>query len=309
MIAMDQGLEHISFWLQVREWTVTGRFLILGGEMPILPKHLKSSSGAFHRIHNLFFKPVPQISRKFEFQGVIAFEKSAIADHRSLSATALSPVEMLVSDPQGRRLGHLNGTSIFDIPKGSYLRDFPLTDDEGTGEGPGEATGVKTAHITTPQDGTYHLEVTGTGNGMYTLKFRAIAMDGTAQDITISGMTQSGLKTTYLIAYSSTPGAAVRVFDTILQDDSNGIIFNCNSTSGDYQFTRCSDGFTLNGRGQVIKRGCGIFLQDFSSSDRRVQAQIDNCQNKGNAAVQVFALGRTFTILDRNTINNTGTCQ
>lgn len=99
------------------------------------------------------------------------------------------------------------------------------------------------------------------------------------------------------------------VFDTILQDDSNGLIFSFNSTSGDYQFTRCSDGVILHGRGQVIRRGCEIFLQDFSSLDHRVRAQIDNCQNKGSATVQVFALGRTFTITDLNTRNNTGTCQ
>jgi hypothetical protein len=250
-----------------------------------------------------------QIFRKFVFQEVRAFAKSSIADHRSLSITGLSPVELLVTDPQGRRLGYLDGTYTFDIPKGSYLRDFPLTDDDGTGEGPGEATGVKTAYMAAPQEGMYHLEVSGTGSGMYTLEFRAVAMDGTEQDITISGMTHPGLKSTYLIAYSSTHGAAVRVFDTILQDDSNGIILNFNSMTGDYQFTRCSDGFTLNGRGQVIKRGCGIFLQDFSAPDRRVVAQIDNCQNKGTATVQVFALGRAFTIVDRNTTNNTGTCQ
>lgn len=221
---------------------------------------------------------------------------------------SVGDAELLIIDPTGNRMGFDSASGIIheEIPRSTHFIDS-LKDDL-TGEAATEVS--YSVPMFQPLQGTYQVSVIGLKLGTYTLLINSFSQDGSPQPaLAVSGMTRPGLTSTYLIAYSSTPGAVARVFDTFLQDDSNGITFNFSSTSGDYQFTRCSDGFTLNGRGQVIKRGCGIFLQDFSSSDRRVVAQIDNCQNKGTATVQVFALGRTFTILDRNTGNNTGTCR
>jgi len=158
-------------------------------------------------------------------------------------------------------------------------------------------------------EGLYHLELSGTGSGSYALKLRAVAKSGATQETALTGITRVGLKSSYLVEYFPTLGTLLRLSDTSLQDTSNGYIFNFNSMNGDYQFTRCSDGFTLNGTAEVIKRGCVIFLQDSSLRDRRIRVQVDNCSNIGTAAVQVLSLGRTFTILDRSTNNNTGTCQ
>ena len=96
------------------------------------------------------------------------------------------------------------------------------------------------------------------------------------------------------------------LFNICIQDDSNGDLFRFNSNTGDYQFTNCS-GFTLSGTGSLIKKGSIITLQHYAA-DRRVLARIDTSVNKGTASIQVFSQGTTFTIMDRNTANNTCAC-
>lgn len=101
------------------------------------------------------------------------------------------------------------------------------------------------------------------------------------------------------------PTDAVSMFDICLQDDSNGNSLQFNSTTGDYIFTTSSpSGFTLGGRGTITIRGSIITLQE-NRPDRRVLANIDNSAHRGTASVQVFSLGRTFTISSRNTNNST----
>jgi hypothetical protein len=102
-------------------------------------------------------------------------------------------------------------------------------------------------------------------------------------------------------AYEASPA-----FDICIQDDSSGSIFKFNSTTGDYQFNNCA-GFTLNGLGGLIQRGGIITLQHYSS-DRRVLARIDTSVNKATASIQLFSPSTTFTIIDRNTANNTCAC-
>lgn len=96
-------------------------------------------------------------------------------------------------------------------------------------------------------------------------------------------------------------------FDMCLQDDSNGNLLQFNSTTGEYQFTKCRSGLVLSGTGSLTTRGSIITLQDYAT-DRRVLARIDGSVNKGTASIQVFSQGTTFTIMDRNTTNNTCTC-
>jgi beta-propeller repeat-containing protein len=96
------------------------------------------------------------------------------------------------------------------------------------------------------------------------------------------------------------------LFDVCIQDDSNGSFLMFNSTSGEYQFTNCA-GVTITGVGTLRRRGDQITLEH-NAGDRRVVASIDSAVNKGSAAIQSFSQGRTFTITDRNTANNTCNC-
>jgi len=102
-------------------------------------------------------------------------------------------------------------------------------------------------------------------------------------------------------------GDPVSVFDVCLQDDSSGDTLKINSTTSEYQFTKCG-GLVLGGMGTLVKRGSIVTLQQYGP-DRRVLARIDNAVNKGFASIQVFSQGTTFTITDRNTTNNTCACR
>jgi hypothetical protein len=100
----------------------------------------------------------------------------------------------------------------------------------------------------------------------------------------------------------------VQASGTCLQDDSSGNTLQFNSTTGDYQFTKCGlGGFTLSGKGTVRIKGSVLALQD-NANDRRVLAKIDNSVHKATASIQVFSQRTTFTIMDRNTTDTICIC-
>jgi hypothetical protein len=95
-------------------------------------------------------------------------------------------------------------------------------------------------------------------------------------------------------------------FDVCLQDESNGNRLQFNSSTGDYQFTNCQ-GITIGGTGLLTKRGCLLTLQ-VNGPDRRLLARSDTCMGSGIASIQLLSQGTTFTIMDRNTANDTCAC-
>jgi hypothetical protein len=130
----------------------------------------------------------------------------------ALVTSADSPVELLVTDPQGRQLGYLtNGSDVFNIPTGSYFVEYPIANDAGTGVALGDPSGAKIAYIPSPASGTYNLTVTGTASGPYNLRFEGVATNGSAQSTTMQGTAFSGSISQYLISYSSTPGVTFTV--------------------------------------------------------------------------------------------------
>jgi hypothetical protein len=130
----------------------------------------------------------------------------------SYDVIACSPVELLITDPQGRQLGNAgSGSDVFEIPNASYSRGFPLADDTGGGPPVGDPAGTKLAHILSPVAGNYSLAVTGTATGTYALTFQATATDGTIQQTTLTGTTSQGAVAPYQVTYSPTPGTPVTV--------------------------------------------------------------------------------------------------
>lgn len=102
------------------------------------------------------------------------------------------------------------------------------------------------------------------------------------------------------------PGKCSGSFDLCVQDDSSTGVLKLNSTTGDYEFTNCA-GVVLGGTGALRIKGCSMSLEDIRP-DRRLLAKMDRCSMKATASLQVFAQGRTFSITDRNTSNNTCSC-
>jgi len=96
-------------------------------------------------------------------------------------------------------------------------------------------------------------------------------------------------------------------FDLCIQDESSGDTLQVSSITGDYQFVSCRTRTTIGGTGVVTRQGSILTLQHFSS-DRRVLARIDGGVNRATASIQMFSLGTTFGIMDRNTTNNICAC-
>jgi hypothetical protein len=99
--------------------------------------------------------------------------------------------------------------------------------------------------------------------------------------------------------------ASAPSYDKLIQDDSSRNMLRFNSTTGEYLFSRCSDGFTLAGAGTVTRHG-STYTLTHNPSDRRVQASLDTTIRRGTASLQ-FPPGTTIlTITDRDTSNNPG---
>ena len=106
--------------------------------------------------------------REFDIGEARIFSQGKVTS--SLTVTAHSPVDLLVTGPDGGRVGYhgKNGSYLFEIPQASYLVDPPLLDASG-GPSVGDPTEMKTVYIPTPGKGNYSIETLGTGPGSYTL--------------------------------------------------------------------------------------------------------------------------------------------
>jgi hypothetical protein len=191
----------------------------------VTPNELSTLSGHLHG----FLTAVNSnpIFRSFEIVEAETYRDSTALSRAAINATANSPVELLLTNPQGLRLGNLEpGTDLFEIPLGSYTRDFPLADDEGLGSANGDASGIKNVYVPAPQDGAYTLTVAGTALGTYTLELRAVATDGSAQDVSTVGITSAGFESTYQVNFSSAPGSSLSTTRVVTFQSTLGEISN-----------------------------------------------------------------------------------
>ena len=108
-----------------------------------------------------------------------------------------------------------------------------------------------------------------------------------------------------LAAIAAAPVQASPSYDLLLQDDSSGDMLRWNSATGDYLYSRCSDGFSLTGTGSVTSHGSTYTLTHYPG-DRRVTATLDNGLHSGTASVQYPIGSTTYTIADQSSIPDPG---
>lgn len=121
-----------------------------------------------------------------------------------------------------------------------------------------------------------------------------------------AGPAKAGAISNRVAGIAATPvQAPPPTYNKLLQDDSNGDLFRFNSTTGDYQYSKCGNGFTLIGTGTVTSRG-NIYTLSQNGPDRRVTATIDDGVHKGSAGVQFPPGTNVGTITDRDTTNDPG---
>jgi hypothetical protein len=128
---------------------------------------------------------------------------------------------------------------------------------------------------------------------------------------------------TFSTTFPTTPGAfqvtlngeqsdafvsKISIFDICLQDDVNGNLLEFNSTTGEYRFSNCRKKFTLTGRGTVSTKLCKVELKA-NAPGHSITALANTCVRNGSATVQVSAQRQTYTVNDKNTANNSCSCQ
>ncbi|MCK4355205.1 right-handed parallel beta-helix repeat-containing protein [Candidatus Parcubacteria bacterium] len=137
-------------------------------------KHLNQAAGSFtQNYHN-------------SFSGLKLFSPEIVIRKGFFSMHLCSPAELLVTDPQGRRLGKdpVNDISYNEIPDSSYHTDdinnpfveIPVPTEES-----------KNIWIPDPIDGEYDIQVIGTDSGKYTMEISVCDQIGESKDIVQEG--------------------------------------------------------------------------------------------------------------------------
>jgi len=106
------------------------------------------------------------------------------------------------------------------------------------------------------------------------------------------------------------PATCQTVFDVCIRDNGGRTLLRFNSTTGAYQFTRCGDGFTLTGKGQISSVNSLISLSD-SAADRRIRASFNSGQKTGYGTVWLTiapGVSQTLIINDTASLGQACTC-
>jgi hypothetical protein len=136
--------------------------------------------------------------RQFNVVGAIIYSLRP-APIAEFDGTLACPAEMQVADSIGRRLGYdpSTGNDHFEIPGGTYVRDYPLGDDAADDDVvEGEPTGIKSFHIPSPIPGTYQIIGSGTGVGPYTMVLQTSGPGVVDESATYSGTAATGVEFT-----------------------------------------------------------------------------------------------------------------
>lgn len=122
----------------------------------------------------------------------------------SMYITLASPAELLIIDPQGRKLGKdpVANTSYEEIPDAAYVYDGPIVTSD-TDLDPVQIHETKEIHIEAPLDGKYQLQVIGTGTGIYGLELTSFDSQGNSQNQQFHSETIPGHMTPYAISFDS----------------------------------------------------------------------------------------------------------
>ncbi|HZE72335.1 MAG TPA: HYR domain-containing protein [Pyrinomonadaceae bacterium] len=105
---------------------------------------------------------------------------------------------------------------------------------------------------------------------------------------------------------TATCSFTVTTFDAGLQDDGGNGVLLWNSTTGAYRFCAIG-GTTFTGVGTATVNGTAFSIVH-NAADRRLNATFDNTLKRGSGAFQFISGHQTFTITDRNTLNDTFVC-
>lgn len=117
--------------------------------------------------------------------------------HPQIQLLVHSPVELLITDPLGERIGYdpETGNIIEEIPDSQYYIEEPIAGEGGGGES------VKVMYLSEPISGQYLLKIIGTGEGPYSIDLQTLDEDGIINIETISGIATSDMEIELMFDY------------------------------------------------------------------------------------------------------------
>lgn len=95
-------------------------------------------------------------------------------------------------------------------------------------------------------------------------------------------------------------------FDMHLQNDT--CVLQLDSATGDYSFTDCASGFTIEGVGKIKVRACKLTLHD-ASEDHDVWAKLNICTHTGKTAIELFSQGMSYSLKDADITASVSPCR
>ena len=131
---------------------------------------------------------------------IITFDKQV--PKRTWVLRGRSPIQLLITDPLGRQTGvsGVAGTPVQNMPDSVYDPEPGLADDTGGSSLPPTVYFQQANQL----DGTYIVQVVGTGTGPYHLDFGTFTAPGTITMQTIQGTALPGSLDIYLVTFSAT---------------------------------------------------------------------------------------------------------
>jgi hypothetical protein len=162
--------------------------------------------GCAHGVGSGAITSLDSYNNNFEIRGFI----SDPTDVSTLEVATDNNADVLVTDSAGSTTGFDPATQLAreEIPRSSYGRDF-ITDNDTGQQSTGTQHSINLFH---PNQGVYHIVVTGLRLGIYELFVGAFATDGTPQPrYSAAGIAGPGSTRFLTIEYTSSPSGATNV--------------------------------------------------------------------------------------------------
>lgn len=142
-----------------------------------------------------------------DYDGIRTYTR-AVGSLSSLYIAGHSPIELLITDPAGRRTGYdpATGQYLYEIPEAYYE-----TETIGAHDGSGLQIQARVFDARTPASGAYAVRLIAVGTGAYYIDFGGYDEAGGNSQTSLGGAIAEGADITVTLSYSVVPGSQVSV--------------------------------------------------------------------------------------------------
>ena len=203
------------------------------------------------------------------------------------SVVAESPVNILVTAPNGLRVG-------YDSDTGNVVNEI----EGSTYSGPG--TEPQVVNIPSPLPGVYNVDIIGTDSGVYTITIWSMVADGSLAGIeTNAGETVEGEADCYSVSISETGEMEVFSWEYIFEDSNRGTMLKISTDDKYFQFIAPDKEFSIKEANKMIICKHTIILwhkdEEIKIFTIAVNTRIDFCF----AYAKDMETGKRYILIDK----------